>query len=131
MAGSKQLLIIVGNLGSDPELKDVGSTQVCNFSVAVNESWKYKSGDKKEHTEWFRCQAWGRRGEVIAEHLHKGSQVYIEGRLRTRKWEDKDGNNRYSTDVVVQDCQFLGKGKSGGGSPAPGPQNDPDDDIPF
>jgi len=130
--------IIVGNLGQDPETKYMPSGDaVTNISVATSESWTDKqTGEKKERTEWHRIVAFRRLAEIMSEYLRKGSQVYIEGKLRTRKW-DKDGQTHYSTEIVADQMQMLG-GKPGDSSqrpsnkepPQPGP-DDFDDDIPF
>ncbi len=136
--------ILIGRLGSDPEIRYTPSgVAVANFSVATSEEWKDKdTGEKKERTEWHRIVAWGRLGEICGEYLSKGKQVYVEGRIQTSSWEDKDGNKRYKTEIVANDVQFLGSrdmsdsarpqgGMGGGehqGAPGPGPA---DDDIPF
>ena len=102
--------IIVGRLGKDPEIKYLESgSAIANFSVATDRKWKNKQGEKQEETEWHRCVSFGRTAEVCGEYLHKGSLVYIEGRLQTRDWEDKDGNKRYTTQVNVRQFQFLDK----------------------
>lgn len=112
---------LVGHLGNDPDLRHTdGGTAVANFSLATNERWKDKSGEQKEHTEWHRIVAWGKTAELCKEYLHKGSQVYIEGKLQTRSYQDKDGVTKYTTEVVVNQVQFLGK-KEGGGGRAPHP----------
>src|SRR6188768_2502111 len=109
-------VILVGRLGQDPELKNTpGGAAVCNFSVATNEAWTDKSGQKQERTEWHRIVVWGKKAEVCSKYLSKGRQVYVEGRLRTRTWEDKEGGKRYTTEVVANDVQFLGSGGGGGG----------------
>ena len=112
-------VIIIGNLGKDPETRYLPSGDaVTNITVATTESWKdKKSGDKQEHTEWHRISFFGRQAEVAGEYLKKGSPVYVEGRIRTRKWQDKDGQDRYSTEVVADRLQLLG---SRGGSDLPG-----------
>ena len=138
--------ILIGRLGSDPEVRYTPSgVAVANFSVATSEEWKDKdSGEKKERTEWHRIVAWRRLGEICGEYLSKGKQVYIEGRIQTRSWDDRDGNKKYTTEIVASDVQFLGtRDMSDGGKPsgggggggggfqgAPGPGPD-DDDIPF
>lgn len=105
--------IIIGFLGADPELRHTGAGKaVCNLRVATNERWTDKAGQAQEHTEWHRVTIWGARAVAAAKYLTKGRQVYVEGRLRTRSWEDKDGNTRYTTEIVAQDIQFLGSGKS-------------------
>lgn len=146
MAGVNKV-ILVGNLGKDPELRNTTSgTSVCEFSIATGESWKGKDGQMQERTEWHRIVVWGKLGENCAKFLSKGRQVFVEGRLQTRSWEDKDGNKRYTTEIVARDVQFLGGGggKSGGSDGPPPPSddygaasgggfggNDPGDDIPF
>ena len=116
MARGVNKVIIVGNLGADPETRAMpsGST-VANLRIATTENWKDRtSGEQQERTEWHRVVLFGRLGEVAAEYLRKGSQVYIEGSLRTRKWTDKQGTERYSTEIVGNDMQMLG-GRGGGG----------------
>jgi single-strand DNA-binding protein len=145
MAAGINKVILVGNLGSDPELRTTpNGTPVCEFRVATNESWKGKDGQTQDRTEWHRIVVWGRLGENCSKYLSKGRQVYLEGRLQTRSWEDKDGNKRYTTEIVARDVQFLGGGGQGGGgqsgSSEPPPISDDfagggfsggDDDIPF
>lgn len=155
MAGGVNKVILIGNLGSDPELRNIPSgTAVCEFRLATNESWTDKSGQKQERTEWHRIVAWGKLGELCNRYLSKGRQAYVEGRLRTRSWEDKDGNKRWTTEIIANDVQFLsGGGQREGGRggyepPPPGPDDfggggggfggggggfggDSDDDIPF
>jgi single-strand DNA-binding protein len=140
-------VILVGNLGRDPELRYTqGGAAVANFTLATNEKWRDKDGNNQERTEWHRIVVWGRTAENCAQYLHKGSSVYIEGRLQTREWEDKDGNKRNTTEINALSVQFLGSrgginggGGSGGGGgggggdtnhgdPSDGP---PGDDIPF
>ncbi len=142
-------VIIVGNLGNDPDTRYMPSgSAVTNLSVATNESWKDKqTGEQKERTEWHRVAMFGRLAEIAAEYLRKGSQVYIEGRLRTRKWQDQSGNDRWTTEIIADEMQMLG-GRSGAGAPAMGDSGPPpgppsgggggpkpdepfDDDIPF
>jgi len=144
MARGINKVIIVGNLGSDPETRYMPSgAAVTNFTVATNESWKDKqTGEQKERTEWHRVAMFNRLAEIAAEYLRKGSQVYIEGKLRTRKWQDRDGNDRWTTEIVADEMQMLG-GRGGGGSapmssdrgssggPPDGPPDDFEDDIPF
>jgi single-strand DNA-binding protein len=151
MARGVNKVILVGNLGNDPDTKYMPSgSAVTNLSVATNESWKDKqTGEQKDRTEWHRVAMFGRLAEIAAEYLRKGSQVYIEGKLRTRKWQDQQGNDKYSTEIIADEMQMLG-GRSGGGAPAmggggsggppPGPPGPPaggsgsgdfDDDIPF
>ncbi|MGB5627525.1 MAG: single-stranded DNA-binding protein [Woeseiaceae bacterium] len=153
MARGVNKVIIVGNLGQDPETRYMPSgSAVTNFTVATNESWKDKqTGEQKDRTEWHRVAMFNRLAEIAAEYLRKGSQVYIEGKLRTRKWQGQDGNDRYTTEIIADEMQMLGgrgdggggnfggskggskgAGSQGGGSapPQPGP-DDFDDDIPF
>ena len=158
MARGINKVILIGNLGADPETRAMPSgSSVANLRIATTESWRDKqSGEQQERTEWHRVALFGRLAEVAGEYLRKGSQVYIEGSLRTRKWQDKQGNERYSTEIVANDMQMLGgrgggsgAGSSGGGSGASsrepaseyaGPSGgssgegggaDFDDDIPF
>jgi single-strand DNA-binding protein len=116
MARGINKVILVGNLGADPETRAMPSgTTVANLRIATSESWRDKqSGEQQERTEWHRVVLFGRLGEIAAEYLKKGSQVYIEGSLRTRKWQDKQGTERYSTEIVGNDMQMLG-GRGGGG----------------
>ncbi len=118
-------VILIGNLGADPELKYVqDGTPVASFNVATSERWKGQDGQMKEQTEWHRVVVWRRLAETCNEYLRKGSKVYIEGKLQTRKWQDKDGHDRYTTEVVARDVQFLTPkgGEHGGGySGDPGP----------
>src|SRR6202034_4011645 len=125
MARGLNKVILIGNLGADPETRAMPSgTTVANLRVATSESWRDKqSGEQQERTEWHRVALFGRLGEVASEYLRKGSQVYIEGSLRTRKWQDKQGAERYSTEIVGNEMQMLGgrSGGGGGGSSAPNP----------
>jgi single-strand DNA-binding protein len=148
-------VILVGNLGADPETRSMPSgTSVTNIRIATSESWKDKaSGAQQERTEWHSIALFGRLGEIAAEYLRKGSQVFVEGKLRTRKWQDKQGNDRYTTEIIADNMQMLG-GRGGGSAatsggeraggagapprdeydqaPAPvGGKEDFDDDIPF
>lgn len=110
-------VILVGRLGTDPELKYTPSgSSVCNFSIATSESWTDKnSGQRNEKTEWHRIVVWGKQAELCNQYLSKGRQVFMEGKLQTRQWEDKEGNKRYTTEVVCNQVQFLGsKGDSTG-----------------
>jgi single-strand DNA-binding protein len=158
MARGINKVILVGNLGQDPETRYMPSGgAVTNISVATSESWKDKqTGEQKDRTEWHRVAMFNRLAEIAAEYLRKGSQVYIEGKIRTRKWQDKDGNDRYTTEVIADEMQMLGgrggsdsyggggssgggasRGSSGGSSSQggsdrnPPPADDFDDDIPF
>jgi single-strand DNA-binding protein len=132
-------VILLGNLGSDPELRYTPSGKaVANFSLATHEQWTNKDGEKTEKTEWHRIVAWARLGEICGEYLHKGSQIYLEGRLQTRAWDDRDGNKRYTTEIIAQSMQMLGTPGKGGKAesieerfPNEEPISIPDDDIPF
>jgi single-strand DNA-binding protein len=157
MARGINKVILVGNLGQDPQSRAMPSGKaVVNLRIATTDQWRDKqTGENKENTEWHTVVMFDRLAEIAAEYLRKGSQVYIEGRLRTRKWQDKEGNDRYSTEIVANDMQMLGGrgggGGGGGGSyerePTPrsgggatggsagggasGGRDDFDDDIPF
>ena len=149
-------VILIGNLGRDPETRympDGGA--ITNISVATTDTWKDKQGEKQERTEWHRVAFFGRLAEIAGEYLKKGSQVYVEGRLQTRKWQDKDGNDKYTTEIVADRMQMLGsrqgmgaaasepppdRGGGEGGSARPaakpaakggGKFDDFEDDIPF
>ena len=155
MARGINKAILIGNLGKDPETRyTAGGSAVTNIRIATNESWKDKqTGEMQERTEWHAVVFFGRLAEIAAEYLRKGSTVYVEGRIQTRKWQDKDGQDRYSTEIVANEMQMLdsrGGGTGGGamredgGEPAPArrrpaaaaagstaPAEDFDDDIPF
>ena len=154
MARGINKVIIVGNLGGDPETRYMPSgSAVTNLTVATNESWKDKqTGEQKDRTEWHKVAMFNRLAEIAAEYLRKGSQVYIEGKLRTRKWQDKNGQDRWTTEIIADEMQMLGgRGGAGGGAgggggsapmssgqdsgpPSAPPQTGPDDfddDIPF
>lgn len=138
-------VMLIGNLGKDPEVRYTTSgAAVASFSVATTEKFKNKSGEWEEKTEWHNVTLWSRLAEIAGEYLSKGKTVYIEGRLQTRKWQDKDGKDRYTTEIVGEKMQMLsakgdGGGKSGGGRSGGEPTaayDDPvaynqDDDIPF
>jgi len=136
-------IILIGNLGRDPEVRYTPSgVAVANFSIATSEEWKDKgSGEKQERTEWHRIVAWRRLAEICGDYLKKGSQVYIEGKLQTRKWQDRDGNDRWTTEVYVISMQMLGKSNRTNqeypGEPISQhkepevPTTVPEDDIPF
>jgi len=117
MARGINKVILIGNLGQDPETRAMPSgSSVTNLRVATSESWKDKqSGEMKERTEWHSVAMFGRLAEIAGEYLKKGSHVYIEGSLRTRKWQDKQGNDRYSTEIIANEMQMLG-GRGGGGT---------------
>lgn len=153
MARGINKVILIGHLGADPETRAMPSGMtVANLRLATSENWKDKqSGEQQERTEWHNVALFGRLGEIAGEYLRKGSQVYIEGRLRTRKWQDKSGVDRYTTEIVANDMQMIGgRGGSGGGGqaasapgggearerppaaePAGAATEDFDDDIPF
>lgn len=144
-------VILIGNLGADPELRYMpNGGAVAGLRLATSETWKDKqTGQMQERTEWHRVTLYQRLGEIAGEYLRKGAKVYIEGSLRTRKWQDKDGQDRYTTEIVASEMQMLdGKGGDGDSSPAPRPSRgdsapqpaqsapagfdgDFDDDIPF
>lgn len=143
--------IIIGNLGKNPEVRFTQSGQpVCNFTVATNERWTDKGGQTQERTEWHRIVVWGKQAEHCGQYLTKGRSVYVEGRIQTREWQDKDGKKNYTTEIVATNVTFLGgKGEGAGagggrgddfGPPPPdfepaghmgGGRGGPDDDIPF
>ena len=151
MARGVNKVILLGNLGNDPDIRYTASgAAVANVSLATAENWRDKeTGEKQERTEWHRVVFFGRLAEIVGEYLRKGSQVYVEGRIQTRKWQDKDGNDRYTTEIVASEMQMLGGGRGGGSSnnfdqsppsyeenktaAAPGKDSseDFDDDIPF
>ena len=132
----KNLVILIGNLGGDPELKYTASgSPLCKFSLATNESWKDKDGQQQDRTDWHNIVAWGTLGENCGKYLHKGKQVYVEGSIRTRTWDKDDGTKGYMTDVTARQVMFLGGGEreqrpaqqqSGGYGPP-----DPSENIPF
>jgi len=132
--------IIVGNLGADPEIRYTqGGSQVANFNVATTERYKDQSGNWQESTEWHRVVAWARLAEICGEYLHKGSRVYIEGRIQTRKWQDQNGNDRYTTEIVAREMKMLdrrgesdqGQGQGGGAAEPPPYGSSMGDDVPF
>ena len=151
-------VILIGNLGADPETRYLPSGDaVTNIRIATSEKWKDKSGEQQEHTEWHRIAFFSKLAEIAGEYLKKGSPVYVEGRIRTRKWQDKEGQDKYSTEIVADRMQLLGSrgggsssggsepmareprepaaASSGGGKPAAGKKggafDQMDDDIPF
>src|SRR5512134_2095427 len=149
MARGVNKVILVFNLGKDPETRYMPNGKaVTNFSIATSESWKDKqTGEQREQTEWHNIVMYDRLAEIAAEYLRKGSQVYVEGRIRTRKWQDKEGRDRYTTEIIANEMQMLGGRATGGGaetrsepraaasmdraSAAPTKDEGFDDDIPF
>ncbi len=146
MARGVNKVILIGNLGGDPEVKYMPSGgAVTNINIATSESWKDKAtGEKQERTEWHRVVFFNKLAEIVGEYLKKGSKVYVEGALRTRKWEDKDGVERYTTEIVARDMQMLDSRGGGDGARSQaqaaeypeaagtmGGATDFDDDIPF
>lgn len=159
MASGVNKVILIGHLGADPDMRYTPSgAGVCELRVATSESWKDKNGQRQERTEWHRVVVWGKTAEICAKYLTKGRQVYVEGRIQTRTYDDKEGVKRYMTEVIANDVQFLsgggerGAGAGGGGArrgaddgpPPPGDDfgggggggtgfggGGPDDDIPF
>ena len=143
-------VILVGNLGQDPEIRNSpNGSMVANLNVATGEAWKDQQGQLQERTEWHRVVMFGRTAEIARDYLHKGSKIYLEGRLQTRKWQDKNGQDRYITEIVAQEFQMLDRAQGDNGqgqppsrapAPRPAPSNnqppaydgpDFDDDIPF
>ena len=136
-------VILVGNLGRDPEVRYIkDGTAVANLRLATSETWNDQNGQKQERTEWHRIVAWGKLAEIAKEYMSKGRQIYVEGKLQTRSWDDRDGNKRYTTEVKADQIIMLGtRGDSAGGrdTPAPPPEPEPaaapfeakDDDVPF
>src|SRR5262245_66636545 len=113
-------VILIGNLGRDPEVRYMPEGgAVTNISIATTETWKDKSGEKQERTEWHRVAFFGRLAEIAGEYLKKGSQVYVEGSLRTRKWQDKDGQDKYMTEIIADRMQMLGSRQGSGDRHAP------------
>ncbi len=157
MASGVNKVILIGRLGQDPEVRYTSNGgAVANFSLATSESWTDKQGQKQEKTEWHRIVVWGKMGELCGQYLSKGRQAYIEGRLQTREWTDKEGGKRYTTEVVAQSVQFLGspgdrpaasasapasdfsqpspsdlEGSLGGGPASGGGSSLGDDEVPF
>jgi single-strand DNA-binding protein len=109
--------IIVGNLGADPEIRYTQSgSPVASFNVATTERWRDQEGNQQESTEWHKIVAWRKLAEICGEYLHKGSRVYIEGKIQTRKWQDQSGNDRYTTEIVAREMKMLDRRESGSGS---------------
>ena len=110
-------VILIGNLGADPELRYTQSgAPMATFNIATTERWKDKDGNQQEQTEWHRIVAWRRLAEICGEYLNKGSRVYIEGKLQTRKWQDQNGNDRYTTEIIAREMKMLTPRGEGGGS---------------
>lgn len=145
MAGVNKV-ILIGNLGKDPEVKYLESkVPVAKFPIATNETWKDRNGEKKEHTEWHNVVLWRGLAEISEKYLQKGDRVYIEGRLRTRSWDDKDGNKRYTTDVIADNMTMLTERKDSSQesndstildenpseNPSENPPENPVNDLPF
>jgi single-strand DNA-binding protein len=147
VAGSLNKVMLIGRLGRDPEVRYTqGGTAVANLRLATDDSWTdKKTGEKQEKTEWHTIVLWGRQAEIANEYLGKGRLIFVEGKLETRKWQDKSGNDRYSTEIRAMNFQMLDSGRDGGGgggrkqdSGGPPPHSDTDlgpapdeDDIPF
>ena len=154
MARGVNKVILIGNLGADPDTKHTaGGNAVTNLSVATSESWRDRqTGEQRENTEWHKVVLFGKLGEIAGEYLRKGSKVFLEGRLQTRKWQDRDGNDRWTTEIVANEMQMLDGRPGGGGSgpydrgddpgyggrgggearePSGPPGRDLEDDIPF
>ena len=148
MARGINKVILIGNLGADPETRHTaGGNAVTNLSVATSEAWRDRqSGEQRENTEWHRVVLFGKLAEIAGEYLRKGGKVYLEGRLQTRKWQDRDGNDRWTTEIIANEMQMLdsrggsgamddspssyGRSDSGSKAPAPSPEG-LEDDIPF
>jgi len=136
-------VILIGNLGANPELRyTAGQQAVANLRIATTEKWTDKSGQKQEATEWHRVVVWGKQAEIVGQYLTKGRQVFVEGSIRTRQWQDQQGQKRYTTEIVARNVQMLGPRGSGGpddsGVTVPADESlpsefggGPDDDIPF
>ncbi|MFQ5355879.1 MAG: single-stranded DNA-binding protein [Mariprofundaceae bacterium] len=143
-------VMLIGNLGADPETRFTkDGTCVCNLNLATTEKFKSRTGEPQERTEWHRVVMWGRLGEIANQYLSKGSRIYVEGKIETRKWQDRDGNDRYTTDIRANEMKMLGGGSGARTNDAPqqqapaptekdpfaaspGPADTPtDDDIPF
>ncbi|HUX06664.1 MAG TPA: single-stranded DNA-binding protein [Acidobacteriota bacterium] len=137
MARSVNKVILIGNLGRDPEVRyTTGGTPVANFSIATSEQWKNADGEQQEHTEWHNLVAFRRLAEICSEYLRKGSRIYVEGKIRSRSWDGKDGQKHYRTEVIIDDMMMLDSrgepGKAAGGDTGGfQPDEISDDDIPF
>lgn len=129
-------VILVGRLGGDPEIRYTqGGAAVANFNIATSENWTDREGQKQERTEWHRIVVWGKMAETCSQFLAKGRQVFVEGRLQTRQWDDKEGNKRYTTEIVANTVQFLDRGqdqgKSAGSSAMDSQAIEPPADVPM
>jgi single-strand DNA-binding protein len=133
-------VILVGNLGRDPEVRYTrNGTAVATLNIATTETWTDQNGQRQDRTEWHRVVAWSKLAEIVKEYLSKGQQVYIEGKLQTRSWDDRDGNKRYTTEIKADQMVMLGGRRDAGGrelEPPPGPENEEpfeasEDDVPF
>ncbi len=124
MGSSVNKVTLLGNVGSDPEIKQAGSSQVASFSLATTRTWKDKDGNKKEKTEWHRCNAWGKLGEIVSKYVVKGNKLYVEGSIEYDEYE-KDGVKKYSTKITLSDVTLLGKKDS---EPKSAAQSD---ELPF
>jgi single-strand DNA-binding protein len=137
-------VILIGHVGKAPEIRYTqGGAPVANFSLATNESWTAATGEKQERTEWHRIVAWRKLAEICQEYVQKGSLLYVEGKLQTRSWEDRDGSKRYTTEIIMNNMAMLDRKQAGGGMPSvdsgdvsidslpPEPGSAGDDDVPF
>lgn len=136
MSRSVNKAILVGNLGGDPEVRSTTSgTAVCNFSLATNEAWTDKQGNKQQRTEWHRIVAWGKLADICGQYLSKGSQIYLEGRIETNEWTDRDGNDRKDKQIVATQLVMFGNASAEAHDPNvdydPYKDSVTDDDIPF
>ena len=130
--GSLNKVLLIGHLGSDPESRFTTSgSAVTNFNLATNESWRSAEGETKDKTEWHRVVVFGKMAETVAEYMKKGQLVYIEGRLQTRSWEDKDKVKRYTTEILCDNFTMLGPKRDSGESAQPNTDTSNDDDLPF
>jgi len=131
MSRSINKVILIGNLGGDPELRHTsGNAPVCNFTVATSETWKDKEGVQQERTEWSRVVAWRKLAEICNEYLRKGTQVYVEGKLQTRSWE-QDGVKHYMTEIIADEMVILSGKSQSTGSTAPQQAQEPSSELPF
>ena len=130
-------VILIGNVGADPEVKSVGESKVANLTLATSETYKDKQGEKKTVTEWHRLVIWRGLAEIVEKYVKKGTSLYVEGKLQTRSWEDKDGNKKFTTEIVVDTLKMLGGGQKKDENSVPMPPEIPtekqegDQDLPF